>query len=89
MEKIAADDLPRRALSTTGNTQTELISIAKQAAIMNPPFKYSKTAGGMEKIEEDSIAKPRESLTYAPSLMAHVYHDQAPPTDACNKSGKD
>jgi hypothetical protein len=43
----------------------------------------------MKAIDEDKIAKSLEPLTYAPSLMAHVYLHDAAATNSRNEIGKD
>jgi hypothetical protein len=44
---------------------------------MKPPYKSSKTTRRMEEVDDESIAKPRETLAYAPSLVARRPADAA------------
>lgn len=60
----------------------------KQPNDRKHPCKSSRTARRMDEVEDESIAKPHEYSTYAPSLMAHVYH-VAVATDATDKNGKE
>jgi hypothetical protein len=64
---------------------------SKQAEVNKPRFKSPNEARRMEDVDDESIAKPaRESLTYAPSLMAHVHLHHAPAaTDGNYEDGKD
>lgn len=61
---------------------------SKQADINKRRCKSPNEAHRMEK-DDESIAKPRVSLTYAPSLMAHVRRHHAAAMDANYENGKD
>ncbi len=69
-EKIADDGHLRASRHLT-----ELVASAdmtKQADNMKPPYKSSRVARRKEDVDDVSIAKPRESLMYAPSLAANT-----------------
>jgi hypothetical protein len=72
-EKIAATD-SRRAphASKASNRPTEFVSLADD---MKPPYKSTRTPHHMEEVDNESIAKPRETLSYAPSLVARRHAD--------------
>jgi hypothetical protein len=52
-------------------------------------YEYSNEEGYKKEMNEDKIAKSLEPLTYAPSLMAHVYRHDAAATNSRNEIGKD
>jgi hypothetical protein len=62
--------------SKASNHSTELVSLADD---MKPPYESSKTTRRMEEVDNESIAKPRETLAYAPSLVARRPADAAVP----------
>jgi hypothetical protein len=43
---------------------------SSSSSLHNTPYKPSKTARRMEDVDDESIAKPRESLRHAPTLVA-------------------
>jgi hypothetical protein len=43
---------------------------SSSSSLHNAPYKPSKTARRMEDVDDESIAKPRESLRHAPTLVA-------------------
>jgi hypothetical protein len=43
---------------------------SSSSSLHNAPFKPSKTAHRMEDVDDESIAKPSESLRHAPTLVA-------------------
>ena len=43
---------------------------SSSSSLNNAPYKPSKTAHHMEDVDDESIAKPRESLRHAPTLVA-------------------
>jgi hypothetical protein len=75
-EKIAVTDSQRapHASASTASNPAELVSLADD---MKPPYKSSKTTRRMEEVDDESIAKPRETLAYAPSLVARRPADAA------------
>jgi hypothetical protein len=64
-EKIAATDSQRAPFASTSRSD------------MKPPYKSSKTTRRMEEVDNEAIAKPRETLAYAPSLVARRPADAA------------
>jgi hypothetical protein len=75
---IAATDSQRAPFASKASNRrpTELVSLAED---MKPRYKPSKTPCGMEEVDNESIAKPRETLAYAPSLVARRPADAAVP----------
>jgi hypothetical protein len=86
-EKIAAVDFARAP--TTDKKWTAFSSSAGITESIKPLYKYSSEEGYKKDIDEDKIAKSLEPLTYAPSLMAHVYRHDAAATNSRNEIGKD
>jgi hypothetical protein len=75
-QKIVADDFARAP--TTDKKWTAFSSLAGITESIKPPYKYSNEEGYKKEMDEEKIAKSLKPLTYAPSLMAHVYrHDDA------------
>jgi hypothetical protein len=74
-KKIDANDYSRAPYATkVPNRPAELVSaadIAKQYKGTKHSYTSSKTARRMQEVDDESTAKPPESLTYAPSLVAH------------------
>jgi hypothetical protein len=79
-EKIAATDSQRTPFASASKASnrrpTELVSLADDT---KPPCKSSKITRRMEEVDNESIAKPRETLAYAPSLVARRPADAAVP----------
>jgi hypothetical protein len=75
---IAATDSQRASFASASRASNpaELVSLADD---MKPPYKPSKTTRRMEEVDNESIAKPRETLAYAPSLVARRPADAANP----------
>jgi hypothetical protein len=91
-EKIAAtdDDMPQCAPTEYERRGAATSSLhSKQADMNRRRYESSKEVPQVEKVDDESITKPRESLTYAPSLMAHVYHQHAVAMDGNDENGKD
>jgi hypothetical protein len=86
-EEVAADDFARAP--TTDKKWTAFSSLAGITESIKPPYKYSNEEGYEKEMDEDKIAKSLEPLTYAPSLMAHVYRHDAAATNSRNEIGKD
>jgi hypothetical protein len=86
-QKIVADDLARAP--TTDKKWTAFSSLAGITKSIKPLYEYSNEEGYKKDIDEDKIAKSFEPLTYAPSLMAHVYRHDAAATNSRNEIGKD
>lgn len=82
-EKGAANDHPAGHIASSDIAK-------KQAKDRKPPSKSLGVAHHMEEPDNESIRKPRDSLAYVPSLMAHFYHHhQAAATHANDEHGKD
>jgi hypothetical protein len=79
-EKIAADDFARAP--TTDKKWTAFSSFTGITETIKPSYKYSNEEGYKKEMDEDKIAKSSEPLTYAPSLMAHVYRHDAAATNS-------
>jgi hypothetical protein len=77
-EKIAVTDSQRAPFASTASNRrpAELVSLADDT---KPPYKPSKTTRCMEEVDNQSIAKPRETLACAPSLVARRPADAAVP----------
>jgi hypothetical protein len=77
-EKIAACDSRRapNASKASNRRPAELVSLAEDT---KPPYKPSKTTRRMEEVDNEAIAKPRETLAYAPSLVTRRPADAANP----------
>ena len=86
-EKIAADDFA--CAPTTDKKWNTFLSLAGITESIKPSYKYSNEEGYKKEMDEDKIAKSLEPLTYAPSLMAHVYRHDAAATNSRNEIGKD
>jgi hypothetical protein len=86
-EKVAADDFARAP--TTDKKWNTFLSLDVITESIKPPYKYSNEEGYKKEMDEDKIAKLLEPLTYAPSLMVHVYHHDAAATNSRNEIGKD
>jgi hypothetical protein len=86
-EKIAADDVARAP--TTDKKWTAFSSLAGITESIKPSYKYSNEEGYKKEMDEDKIAKSLEPLTYAPSLMAHVYRHDAAAMNSRSEIGKD
>jgi hypothetical protein len=86
-EKIGADNFARAP--TTDEKWTAFSSLAGITESIKPSYKYSNEEGYKKEIDEDKVANLSEPLTYAPSLMAHVYRHDAAATNSRNEIGKD
>jgi hypothetical protein len=77
-EKIAATDSQRAPFASKASNRrpAELVSLAEDT---KPPYKPSKITRRMEEVDNEAIAKPRETLSYAPSLVARRPADAAVP----------
>jgi hypothetical protein len=85
-EKVVADDFARAP--TTDKKWTAFSSFSGITESITPSYKYSNEEGYKKEIDEDKIANLSEPLTYAPSLMAHVYRHDAAATNSSNEIGK-
>jgi hypothetical protein len=74
---------------TTDKKWTASSSLAGITESEKPSYKYSNEEGYKKDIDEDKIVKSLEPLTYAPSLMAHVYRHDVAVTNSRNEIGKD
>jgi hypothetical protein len=85
-EKIATTDSQRapNASKASNRRSTELVSLAEDT---KPPYKPSKITHRVEEVDNEAIAKPRETLAYAPSLVARRPADAAVPK-VPDKNGK-